>query len=110
MPSRIHGTSPTPRQAPSAVNDVVNALQRKLTMNHVETSSHTPPRRPSFSMDSILHPKKDKKHEELKDHDPRNSKRLSLTGRHSSKSKDRTSAPSPRVPAAQPGRFEMIIE
>ncbi|EXJ55911.1 hypothetical protein A1O7_08842 [Cladophialophora yegresii CBS 114405] len=109
MPSRIQGTSPSPRQAPSTVNDVVNALQRKLTSNHIETSV-TPPRRPSFSMDSLLHPKKDKNHEEPRDRDSSNSKRLSLTGRHSSKSKDSASARSPRVTAAQPGRFEMIIE
>ncbi|KIW64705.1 hypothetical protein PV04_09621 [Phialophora macrospora] len=109
MPSRIQGTSPSPRQAPSTVNDVVNALQRKLTLNHIEMSS-TPPRRPSFSMDSLLHPKKDKKLEEPKDRDSRNPKRLSLTGRHATKSKDRASARSPRVAAIQPGRFEMIIE
>ncbi|KIW33217.1 uncharacterized protein PV07_00085 [Cladophialophora immunda] len=113
MPSRIqihHGTSTSPRQAPSTVNDVVNALHRKLTANHFEISSNPPSRRPSFSMDSLLHPKKDKKHEELKDRDSRNQKRLSLTGRHASKSKDRAAGHSPRVVATQPGRFEMVIE
>ncbi|EXJ65951.1 uncharacterized protein A1O5_10927 [Cladophialophora psammophila CBS 110553] len=114
MPSRIqihHGTSTSsPRQAPSTVNDVVNALHRKLTANHLEISSNPPSRRPSFSMDSLLHPKKDKKHDEAKDGDSRNQKRLSLAGRHASKSKDRVSSHSPRVVAAQPGRFEMVIE
>ncbi len=61
-------------------------------------------------MDSLLHPKKDKKHDEPKDREHRASKRISLTGRNSSKSKDRISARSPRVNAALPGRFEMIIE
>ncbi|OAG44492.1 hypothetical protein AYO21_01488 [Fonsecaea monophora] len=113
MPSRIqvhHGTATSPRQAPSTVNDVVNALHRKLTANHFEIPSNPSSRRPSFSMESLLHPKKDKKHEELKDRDSRNQKRLSLTGRHASKSKDRTSGHSPRVVATQPGRFEMVIE
>ena len=61
-------------------------------------------------MDSLLHPKKDKKHEDLKDRDSRASKRISLTGRHSSKSNDRVSIRSPKVAPAVPGRFEMIIE
>jgi hypothetical protein len=63
-------------------------------------------------MDSILHPKKDKKRDDSKDRDPRGQqKRMSLTMRHSSKSKDRNgSHPSPRAMPAQPGRFEMIIE
>ncbi|KAJ9604286.1 Endocytosis regulator [Cladophialophora chaetospira] len=112
--SRIQGTSP--RQAPSTVNEVVNALQRKLNMNHIETAPNTsnstsnpPSRRSSFSMDSLLHHKKDKKHDEPKERDDR-AKRNPLTGRPSNKSKDRTSARSPRVAPAQPGRFEMIIE
>jgi arrestin-related trafficking adapter 1 len=118
MPSRIHGTSPSPRHAPSTVNDVVSALQRKLTTNHIESSSPRtspnnsapPSRRSSFSMDAILHPKKDKKHDDQKDRDSRSPKRISLTNRHSSKSKERASARSPKLVAAQPGRFEMIIE
>ena len=110
MPSRIQGTAPTSRHPPTTVNDVVTALQRKLTINHIETSSSTPPRRPSFSMDSLLHPKKDKKPEDSKDRDARASKRISLTGRHSSRSKDRVAGRSPKITAALPGRFEMIIE
>jgi len=61
-------------------------------------------------MDSLLHPKKDKKHDEAKEREDRTNKRISLTGRHSNKSKDRISTRSPKVAAAQPGRFEMIIE
>lgn len=61
-------------------------------------------------MDSLLHPKKDKKHEELKDRDSRAPKRLSLPGRHSTKSSDRTATRSPKVNPALPARFEMIIE
>ncbi|KIX08533.1 protein LDB19 [Rhinocladiella mackenziei CBS 650.93] len=109
-----HATSTTPthspRQTTSTVNDVVNALQRKLTANHLDPLSTQTPRRPSFSMDSLLHHKKDKKHEEVKDRDPRGQKRMSLTMRHPSKSKDRSSGPAPRVLPAEPGRFEMIIE
>ena len=61
-------------------------------------------------MDSLLHPKKDKKHDEPKDREDRAKNRISLTGRNSSKSKDRISTRSPKVNAALPGRFEMIIE
>jgi hypothetical protein len=59
-------------------------------------------------MDSLLHPKKDKKRDDSKDRDQ---KRKSLTMRHSNKSKDRYLTQSPRgVTPAKPGRFEMIIE
>jgi arrestin-related trafficking adapter 1 len=110
MPSRIHGQAPNPRHSPSTVNDVVNALQRKLTINHIESSHPNPPRRPSFSMDSILHHKKDKKHDEGKGHESHSPKRPFLTSRPANKSKDRASGRSPKIAAAQPGKFEMIIE
>jgi len=109
---QIHvGTSASPRQSSSAVNEVVYALQRKLTANHLDypPSSYPSPRRPSFSMDSILHPKKEKRHEEAKDREARSQKRKSLTMR-GGKSVDRVSGPSPRVAAVRPGRFEMVIE
>jgi arrestin-related trafficking adapter 1 len=104
MPSRLNGTAPSSRQTPSTVNEVVNALQRKLTLNHIETTSSPTPRRPSFSMDSILHPKKDKKQ------DGNDDRRISLTGRHSNKSKEKLVGRSPRIGAAKPGHFKMIIE
>ena len=111
MSSRIQGTAPPQRHGPSTVNDVVSALQRKLTLNYIEASPQSPPRRPSFSMESLLHHhKKDKKHEDPKDRDAHTQKRLSLTPRNSSKSKDRLNTRSPRVAAAQPGHFEMAIE
>lgn len=113
MPPRLQvhqGTSTSPRQAPSTVNEVVNALQRKLTANHIDSPTVFTTRRPSFSMDSLLHPKKDKKRDDSKDRDSRGQKRKSLTVRPSSKSKDRMAARSPRVGPTHPGRFEMIIE
>jgi hypothetical protein len=60
-------------------------------------------------MDSLLH-KKDKKRDDSKDRDSREAKRMSLSMRHSSKSKDRTAQLSPRVTPNQPGRFQMVIE
>ncbi|KIW21416.1 protein LDB19 [Exophiala spinifera] len=104
------GTATTsPRQSATTVNDVVVALQRKLTANHLEPSLNVSQRRPSFSMDSLLH-KKDKKRDDSKDRNSREPKRLSLNMRHSSKSKDRAAQMSPRIAAHQPGRFDMIIE
>lgn len=113
MPSRLpvhHGTSDSSRQSPVTVNDVVSALQRKLTAYHPEYPAITSSRRPSFSMDSLLHPKKDKKRDDSKDRESHGQKRKSLNMRHSSKSKDRLSAHSPRVAPSKPGHFEMIIE
>lgn len=112
MPSRrpiISGTSAaSPRHSSNAVNDVVNALSRKLTATaHVEPVS---PRRPSFSMDNILHhSKKDKKADE-KEREPRADKRLSMVGGKSAKSKDRTAHHSPRVGPVKPAKLDLIIE
>ena len=115
MPSRPrvhHGTSTSPHQSSNAVNDVVNALQRKLTSNHIETvPAPKPSRRPSFSMDSIIHPKSSaKKHDEQKERESRTQKRLSLSLPTGGKSKDRASGPSPRVGPLKPGKFDMVIE
>ncbi|EXJ84216.1 hypothetical protein A1O3_04883 [Capronia epimyces CBS 606.96] len=117
MPSRSHlqvhhGTSYSSRlgQPPVTVIDVVSALQRKLTANHPDSPTIVSTRRPSFYMDSLLHPKKDKKRDDAKDGDSHGQKRKSLTMRHSNKSKDRNLGHSPRVTPARPGRFEMIIE
>ncbi|EXJ78480.1 hypothetical protein A1O1_08880 [Capronia coronata CBS 617.96] len=105
----VNGASYSSRQSSVTVNDVVSALQKKLSANHADYHPPISTRRPSFSMDSLLHPKKDKKRDDSKDRD-HGQKRKSLTMRHSSKSKDRSSAHSPRVTPAKPGRFEMIIE
>ncbi|KAG9791507.1 hypothetical protein KCU88_g932, partial [Aureobasidium melanogenum] len=113
MPPRLqihHGTSYSSRQSPVTVNDVVGALQRKLTTYHPDQPTVISPSRPAFSMDSLLHPKKDKRREQSKDRDSHGHKRKSLTMRHSSKSKDRSSTHSPRVVPNQPGRFQMVIE
>ncbi|KAI1610984.1 hypothetical protein EDD37DRAFT_562744 [Exophiala viscosa] len=108
------GTTETSHHNPPiTVIDVVSALQRKLTASHLEpTVQHATPRRPSFSMDSLLHKKdKDKKRDDSKDRDPRGQKRMSLAHiRHSSKSKDRSSQQSPRALPHGPGHFDMIIE
>ena len=112
MPLRptIHnGTTTSPRNSSNAVNDVVSALQRKLTANHVEnTQSNNAPRRASFSMDNILHLKKDKKIDQT-DRNSREEKRKSgIKG--SSKSRDRNATKSPRVAAFKPVRFEILRE
>lgn len=119
MPSRLpvhQGTTASPRHAPSTVNEVVNALQRKLTANHHHESPPSTPssapssRRPSFSMENLLHHKRDKKHDDSKDRESRGQKRMSLTMRAAGKSKDRASSQSPRVSPTHPGRFQMVIE
>ncbi|KAK5044809.1 hypothetical protein LTR84_010465 [Exophiala bonariae] len=115
MPSRVQVHTGTPRTAPSTVNEVVNALQKKLTALHVDSSpvqSNISPkssRRPSFSMDNLLHHKKDKKRDDSKERDSKGQKRISLTMRHSNKSKDRH-VQSPKHGPVKPGRFENIIE
>lgn len=59
-------------------------------------------------MDSILHPKKDKKHDETRS--PRDEKRKSLVLRPGSKSRDRKAPSSPAAKAVRPARFETTIE
>ena len=120
MPSRIQvhqGTTAPPRLSPISVNEVVAALQRKITATHLESPTIISPkispknsRRPSFSMDNLLHHKKDKKHDEPKDRDSRDLKRMSLHLRSSNKSKDRKSAASPKAGPVKVAHFENITE
>lgn len=119
MPSRVQvhtGTAAPPRNAPSTVNEVVTALQRKLNNIHLDSSA-TPQanispkssRRPSFSMDNLLHHKKDKKRDDSKERDSRGQKRISLNMRHSNKSKDRH-IHSPKHGPVKPARFDNVTE
>lgn len=117
MPSRaglpLHlGTHPPPVQSSHSVNEVVSAIQRKFSIAHVEQAHNTSPqaRRPSFSMDSLLHPKKKEKRGDSADGDPRKGRPTSLSMRGSSKSKDRVNGQSPRLAPLHPGKFEVIIE
>lgn len=118
MPRRpvLGGTSISPRTSSNAVNEVFDALSRKLNVSQSvaqieQVSTPAPPRRPSFSMENILHPhRKDKKHEE-KERDSRKDKRSSaMTQNNKQKSKDRVSGPSPHVGPVKPGKFELIVE
>jgi hypothetical protein len=118
MPSRpalsLHlGTQPSPLQSSHSVNEVVSAIQRKFSISHVEQARNTttpPVRRPSFSMDILLHPKKRDKRSDSSDQDPRKGRPNPLGLRSSSKSKDRVSGQSPRLVPVHPGKFEVIIE
>jgi hypothetical protein len=118
MPSRtalsLHlGTQPSPLQSSHSVNEVVSAIQRKFSISHVEQEHKTaapPARRPSFSMDALLHPKKKDKRSDSPDQDPRKGRPSSLSLRGNSKSKDRANGQSPRLAPVHPGKFEVIIE
>ena len=70
----------------------------------------TPARRPSFSMDSLLHPKKKERRSDSSDREPRKGRPSSLSMRGSNKSKDRVNGQSPRLAPVCPGKFEVIIE
>jgi arrestin-related trafficking adapter 1 len=78
-----------------------------VPVDYYKSPSNTP-RKPSFSMDSLLHPSRDKgKRNDSKDGESSGKEKrrsLSMRGSGSSKSKDE---PSTRHP---PGRFEVVIE
>ena len=59
-------------------------------------------------MDNILHPKKDKKHDDSRK--SRDEKRKTLTLRPGSKSRDRNGTGSPSLEAPKPAKFETTIE
>ena len=114
MPTRTllqYGTPASPLHSTHSVNEVISALTQKANNSHVDyyKSPSNTPRRPSFSMDSILHPGRDKgKRNDSKDRETGGGKekRLSLSMRGSSerKSKDDQSIRHP------PAKFEIIIE
>ncbi|ERF73353.1 hypothetical protein EPUS_08295 [Endocarpon pusillum Z07020] len=120
MPKRtsLHfGKSASPNHSTNAVNEVVSAVQRKLTISSTEEvpSVKSSPRRPSFSMNAMLHAGKDKEHlhhGDSNDREARKHKRNSLTSglRTSSRSKDTLANQSPRLAAISPGKFDLIIE
>ncbi|RMD42715.1 hypothetical protein DV735_g2439, partial [Chaetothyriales sp. CBS 134920] len=96
----------SPRVSSShTVNEVVSALQKKLTAAHIETQhSHPTPLLGSFSMEGILH-RKSKKHD---DGGGRDEKRKA-SAKHDPKSKDR-SATRAVVTVVKPAHFEIIWE
>jgi arrestin-related trafficking adapter 1 len=113
MPSRpsLHfGTSTSPHHSTNSVNEVISALTRKAGNAHVDyyKSPSNTPRRPSFSMDGLLHPGRDKgKRNDSKDRESGGKeKRLSLSmrGGGGSKAKDDQST------RHAPGSFEVVIE
>lgn len=112
MPRRlsVHNAQ-APITPVNAVNEVIGALSRKFTSSsqHIETSvtEARTVRRPSFSMDHILHPgKKEKKRDESVD---RHAKKDKL--RPSLKPKEKHgSASSPALRPQAAGKFEMIWE
>lgn len=97
---------------------MIQAVQRKsATSQHGEVPAvKSSPRRPSFSMNAILHPGKDRdlhpKRADSRDREDRKLKRNSLTSglRSNSKSKDARTTQSPRLAAISPATFDMIIE
>ena len=103
-------TSPSPHHSTKSVNEVISALARKAGAAPVEyyKSPSNTPRRPSFSMDSLLHPGRDKgKRNDSKDRESSGKeKRLSLTMRPSGTSKAKEDQ-SRRHP---PGKFDVVIE
>lgn len=113
MPARpsVHfGTSTSPHHSTNSVNEVISALTRKAGSAQVEyyKSPSNTPRRPSFSMDSLLHPSRDKgKRSDSKDGESNGKeKRLSLSMRGSGSSKSRDD----QAPRHTPGKFEVVIE
>ncbi|RMZ87179.1 hypothetical protein DV736_g5604, partial [Chaetothyriales sp. CBS 134916] len=89
------------------VNEVVSALQRKLTAAHIEGhQSHPTPSRGSFSMDGILHRGKGKKQD---DGGGRDEKRKAII-KLDAKAKDRNAAKSVKMPLIKPVHFEIIWE
>lgn len=121
LPTLHFGKSTSPHQSTNAVNEAVLAVQRKLAISHAEEvpAVKASPRRPSFSMNAILHPGKERDHHhhhhhrsDSKDREARKNKRNSLTSglRSSSKSKDTRATQSPRLAAISPGKFDLIIE
>ena len=110
-PSLHFGTTPaSPHYSTYSVNEAIAALNKKANGSHVDyyKSPSNTPRRPSFSMDSILHPGRDKnKRNDSKDRDSSGKeKRLSLAMRGSSERKSKEDQ-SIRQP---PGKFEVVIE
>src|SRR5271170_7053365 len=95
-PSMHFGTSTSPHTSSHTVNEVVSAISRKLTSSHFE---HAPfplspsTRRPSLSMDSILHPKEEResKRSDSKDRDKGHDKHDKRMSKLRGKSKDRSS-------------------
>lgn len=109
-PALHFGTSTSPHHSTHSVNDVLVALTRKAgsaQVDYYKSPSNTP-HRPSFSMDSLLHPSRDKsRRSDSKDHDSNGKeKRLSLSMRGSSSSKSKED---PATHHAS-GKFEVVIE
>ena len=108
-PSLHFGTSASPNHSTNSVNEVVAAISRKLTSSHLDNRPPSPsPRRSSFSMDSILHPNREKKRPDSKDRHA-NEKRMSLVGIKAGKGTKSTES-SPRLAPVRSGKFEIIIE
>lgn len=120
MPSRpsFHNS----HSSNSALNEVIGALSRKLTSQHLDSTSVTTPassRRQSFSgkMDYLLHPnKKDKKRNDSKERGrDSKDKKIGLNIRPTLKSKERAdsrkgSLASPGLKPSVGAKFEMIME
>ncbi len=116
MPSRpsLHfGTSTSPRHQSNLVKEGLAAPPKTAASAHVEyyKSPSNTPRRPSFSMDSLLHPHRDKnKRSDSKDRESGGKeKRLSVSMRGSSQTKSKDKA-SPRLAPARAGKFDLVIE
>lgn len=110
-PSLHFGTSNSPHHSTHSVNEVISALARKAGNPHVDyyKSPSNTPRRPSFSMDSLWHPGRDKgKRNVSKDRESGGGKekRLSLSMRGSGSAKSKED----ELVYHAPGKFEVEIE
>jgi hypothetical protein len=108
-PSLHFGTSTSPHHSSHSVNEVISTFTRKAGPVHVDyyKSPSNTPRRPSFSMDGLLHPGRDKsKRNDSKDQENGKEKRLSLSMRGNGSAKPKEEQPIRRAPAT----FEVVIE
>jgi arrestin-related trafficking adapter 1 len=108
-PSLHFGTSTSPHHSSHSVNEVIPTFTRKAIAVHVDyyKSPSNTPRRPSFSMDGLLHPGRDKsKRSDSKDQESGKEKRLSLSMRGNGSTKSKEEQPTHHAPAT----FEVEIE
>jgi hypothetical protein len=108
-PSLHFGTSTSPHHSSHSVNEVISTFTRKVGTIHVDDykSPSNTPRRPSFSMDGLLHPGRDKnKRNDNKDPESGKEKRLSLSMRGNGSAKSKEEPPVHHAPAT----FEVVIE